>query len=114
MTELAPASPIASSPVGVNVKANGTGVADGFPTGAADSRPSAPTWNTSIVLPLALVVTISCRPSGVKPTWPGELRKNGGFVFARPSVRAEPGIGRRSLPTIRKPVTLPAPPAFST
>ena len=45
-----------------------TGVADGFATGAADSSPSCCTWKTSIVLPLAFVVTSSCPPSGVNPT----------------------------------------------
>ena len=67
MTELAPASPIASRPLGVNVNANGTGVADGFATGVPDSRPSGSTAKATIRLPLAFVVTISCRPSGVKP-----------------------------------------------
>src|SRR5436305_9631859 len=98
-----PASPSASRPDGVNVKANGTGVADGFATGLADRSPPGPTWKTSIVLPLAFVVTISWRPSGVKPTWPGDVRKNGGFEFASPSVRAEPAIGRRPLASILKP-----------
>ena len=67
VTELAPASPATSLPA-PNVNANGTGVADGFATGAAESRPSGPTSKTSIVLVLAFVVTISFRPSGVKPT----------------------------------------------
>src|SRR5262249_57508069 len=73
-TELAPASPTARRPAGAKVNANGTGVADGFATGVADRRPFGATWNTSIVLPLAFVVTSSSRPSGVKPTCPAAVR----------------------------------------
>ena len=62
------ASPLASRPCGVNVNANGTGVADGFMTGAVESVPSRRTWKTSMWLPLAFVVTISLFPNGVKPT----------------------------------------------
>src|SRR4029450_1869617 len=71
VTELAPASPTASRPVGVNVNANGTGVAEAFFTGVAESRPFGCTSNTSIALPLAFVVMITWRPSGAKPTWRG-------------------------------------------
>ena len=68
-----PASPAARRPVGVNVNANGTGVADAFRTGVPDRRPFGPTANTSMLLPLPLVVTINWPPLGVNPTWPGEL-----------------------------------------
>ena len=108
-----PASPITSFPC-ANVNANGTGVAEGFATGAAESVPSGSTWKTSIRLPLTFVVTIRWLPSGVKPSWPGEVRKNGGLLFANPSVRAEPGIGVRPPPPIRKPWTIPVPPELST
>jgi hypothetical protein len=90
-----PASPSASLPCGVNVNANGTGVAELFTTGVAESVPSGRTPKTRIWLPLAFVVTISFCPSGVKPTWPGDVRKSGGFPFASPSDLAEPAIGRR-------------------
>src|SRR5438094_2135254 len=100
VTELVPASPSTRRPE-PNVKAKGTGVADGLTTGDADRRPSEPTWKTSIELVLAFVVTSSSLPSGVKPTWPGEVRKNGGSPFARPSDRAEPGIGTSRLPRIQ-------------
>jgi hypothetical protein len=48
-----------------------------------------------MVLRLALVVAISFCPSGVKPTWPGEVRKFGGSALANPSERLEPSSGRR-------------------
>ena len=96
------------------MKANGTGVAEGLTTGVADKRPSGPTEKTSIELVLAFVVTSSLLPSGVKPTWPGEVRKNGGSLFANPSERAEPEIGTRRLPRIQKPCTIPVPPELST
>ena len=112
-TELVPASPTTSRPE-PKVNANGTGVAEGLTTGVADNRPSRPTRKTSIALPLALVVTISSRPSGVNPTWPGDVRKNGGSEFARPSVRAESGIGCSPPSSIRNPCTVPVPPESST
>jgi hypothetical protein len=64
-------------------------------TGVVESVPSRRTRKTSIALPLIFVVTSSSRPFGLKPTWPGELRKFGGFVFASPSDLADPAIGRR-------------------
>ena len=67
-TALTPASPSASRPLGVKVNAKGTGVEDGFWTGVSESRPLLLTWKTSTVLPLAFVVTMSCRPSGVNRT----------------------------------------------
>jgi hypothetical protein len=66
--ELAPASPEASLPCGVNVNANGTGVAELLTTGVVESVPSRRTRNTSILLPLIFVVTSSWRPFGLKPT----------------------------------------------
>ena len=96
------------------MNANGTGVAEGFSTAVSDSVPSPRTRKMSIVLPLAFVVTISFRPSGVKPTWPGEVRKFGGSVFASPSERAEPSSARMRSPRISKPWTIPTPPAFRT
>src|SRR5262245_11317232 len=114
VTELVPASPETSRPDGSKVKANGTGVADGLTIGAADSRPSAPTWNTSIELVLAFVVTSSLLPSGVKPTCPGELRKFGGVELASPSERAEPAIGATPCLPTRNPCTIPVPPELST
>src|SRR5436190_15661086 len=100
VTELVPASPSTSRPE-PNVKAKGTGVADGLTTGVADRRPSGPTEKTSIELVLAFVVTSSLLPSGVKPTWPGAVRKFGGSLFANPSDRADPGIATSRLPRIR-------------
>src|SRR5436305_1342528 len=63
---------------------------------------------------LAFVVTSSCRPSGAKPTWPGEVRKFGGSLLARPSERAEPAIGVSPCGSRRKPWTIPVPPALRT
>src|SRR5215203_3608107 len=83
------ASPLTSRPRGSNVNANGTTVADGFSTAVSDSVPSGRTLKMSIVLPLAFVVTISLVPSGVNPTWPGEVRKFGGSVFASPNAISE-------------------------
>jgi hypothetical protein len=88
------------------VNANVTGVADGFATGVADSRPPS-TRKTSIELVLAFVVTSSQRPSGVNPTWPDAVRKFGGSPFARPSERAEPAMGSRPSSPIQKPWTVP-------
>ena len=113
-TVLAPASPTTSRAFGVNVNAKGTGVADGLATGVADRLPSGRTWNASIRLPLALVVTSTCRPSGVNPIWPGEVRKKGGSVFASPSERAEPGMRTSRSSAIRNPCTIPDPPELST
>ena len=114
VTELAPASPATSRPEGAKVNANGTGVADGLTTGAADSLPSLPTAKTSIALVLAFVVTSSLLPSGAKPTWPGEVRKFGGSPLASPSERADAEIGVNPWRLRRKPCTVPAPPALST
>jgi hypothetical protein len=77
----------------VNVNANGTGVAESLTTGVVESVPLRRTRKTTMWLSLAFVVPISFRPSGVKPTWPGDVRKFGGFPFASPSDRAEPAIG---------------------
>ena len=96
------------------MNANGTGVAEGFSTAVSDSRPSRRTSKMSIVLPLAFVVTISFLPSGVNPTWPGEVRKFGGSVFASPSDRAEPPSLWSRSPRISKPWTIPVPPALRT
>ena len=62
-----------------------------------------PTPNTSMSLPLALVVTISWDPLGEKATCPGVLVNWGVAVGFRPSGRVDPGIGnsrpaRRSSP----------------
>src|SRR6476646_2555447 len=108
------ASPLARRPCGVNVNANGTGVHDGFMNGGAESVASRRHWKTSMWLPLAFVVTISLFPKGVKPTWPGEVRKLGGLLFARPRDLAEPGIGRSLWPVIQNPLTIPSPPEFRT
>ena len=48
------------------------------------------------------------------PTCAGEERKFGGFVFASPSDRVELLIGRNLPSSMRKPLTLPSSPAFST
>ena len=111
-TELAPALTSVSSPAGSKVKAKGTGPS-GLRTGCAESWPPVETANTSTV-PLALVVTSSCPPLGVKPISPGEERKKGGLVFGSPRVRVEPGIGCRLRPWIRYPLTKPASPASRT
>ena len=66
VTALVPASVTTRCPLRSNVNPNGTGVAEGFTVGA-DSAPDGPTENTSMALPLALVVTINWLPAGVKP-----------------------------------------------
>ena len=78
--------------------ANGTVPGSEFTTGWADSRPPDPTPNTSMSLPLALVVTMSWRPSGVNATCPGVLVNCGVAVGSRPSARPDPGSGTRKLP----------------
>ena len=88
-----PASVTTRSPARSKVKPNGTGVADGLIVGALDSPPVGATSNTSMSLPLALVVTIRCRPSGVKPIWPGVFRKAGVSEGLSPSDLPLPGIG---------------------
>src|SRR6202035_5761886 len=84
--------------------ANGTMPGSEFFTGAADSRPSNLTPNTSMSLPLALVVTISCRPSGENATWPGVLVNCGVADGSRP--RAPVGAGNRREPAAKRPVAL--------
>ena len=58
--------------------------------------PKRPTPNTSMPLPLALVVTISWDPSGEKATWPGVLVNWLSFDgIARFRFRYDPGSGKQ-------------------
>ena len=111
VSALEPAEMTANRPLASKSNANGTGSGEGFCTPSA-VRPFGSTGNTSIV-PWLFVVTMRSRPSGVKPTWPGESRKNGGFAFPSPNVRVEPSIGCSRPPAIRNPDTAPFPPASS-
>src|SRR5262249_4293737 len=88
--EFVPASTTTSRPVASKLNANGTEPAGWFAVGD-ESRPFASTLNRSIV-PVDFVVTITCEPSGEKPTWPGEARNCGGFVPVMPSEVVEPSI----------------------
>lgn len=96
-----PASAMTRWPAWSKLIANGTVPGSEFTTGAADRRPSNPTPNTSMSLPLALVVTISWRPSGEKATCPGVLVNCGVADGFRPSARFEPGIGTSRPPNAR-------------
>ena len=94
---LVPASATTRWPAGSKVTAKGTvSAAPTFTTGEGESSPKRPTPNTSMSLPLALVVTISWEPSGEKATWPGcwvnWCRVDG---MARPRFRFDPGRGNR-------------------
>jgi hypothetical protein len=53
---------------GPHANAKGTGVAEALDVGVALRRPWRPTEKTSMLFVLALVVTISCVPSGENPT----------------------------------------------
>ena len=89
-----PASATSSPPAGSKTKLNGTSPGSLLSTGLADRRPSQSTPKTSMSLPLPLVVTTSCRPSGVKPTWPGVWVNSGVSAGLSPRERVEPGIGK--------------------
>ena len=92
-TELLPALTSTSRSGGPKTNGNGTGAAR-LRTGCAESWPSRPTSKTSTMLKL-FVVTRRCLPFGLNPICAGDDRKNGGFVFARPSARVEPSIASR-------------------
>ena len=57
-----PALAMTRWPAASNEMAKGTVAASGFTTGDADGTPNGPTPNTSMSLPLAFVVTMSCEP----------------------------------------------------
>ncbi len=61
---LVPASAMTRWPAASKEIAKGTAPGSEFTTGVGDSSPKRPTPNTSMSLPLALVVTISLEPSG--------------------------------------------------
>ena len=84
-----------------------------FTTGLRDRRPPACTAKTSMSLPFALVVTISCDPAGENATCPGVLVNCGVAVGSRPSGRFDPGIGNSRPRKTRYPWTDPPFSAFT-
>jgi len=68
-----PASAITRWPNGSKEIANGTVPGSAFTVGLTDRSPPKPTPNTSMSLPLPLVVTTNWLPSGVKATCPGAV-----------------------------------------
>src|SRR5262249_43958788 len=104
-TAFVPASAITRWPNWSKEIANGTVPGSPLTAGVADRRPLAPTPNTSMSLPLPLVVTTSWEPSGVKASCPGvgvTGRGGGGNGGAaagpRRRARWEPGSGTRAAP----------------
>jgi len=93
VSALVAASVTTRCPARSKVNPKGTGVADGLTTGDPVTEPDGVRLNTSMSLPLALVVTTRWRPSGVKPIWPGVLRNAGVRPGVRPSDRLLPGTG---------------------
>src|SRR5207244_13432475 len=92
-------------PCGSNTKAKGT-PPTAVAVGAFESCPSSDTLNTSTEPPLLpFNVMTRCRPSGVKPTCPGDCRNPGGLLLARPRERCDPVIGCSRPPAMRYPAT---------
>ena len=73
-TVLDPASATTRTPRGPKVKAKGTGVGGRVDHGRGQATRRNRPVKTSMSLPLFLVVTISCRPSGENPMSPGPIR----------------------------------------
>ena len=99
-----PASAITRWPNGSKAIANGTVPGSLFTVALADRSPPKPTPNTSMALPLPLVVTTSWPPSGVKATCPGVVVNCGVAFGSRPSARCEPGM--RNQEAAEDPVAL--------
>ena len=107
-----PASVTTRLPAASKVTAKGTVPGSAFTT-ALDSVPKNPTRNTSMLLPFAFVVTMSCVPSGENATCPGVFTNSGrrGPVEAEGAVRAE---REQCSPKMPKPCTEPPARAFNT
>ena len=112
-TALSPASATARWPP-AKVMPNGTLPGSAVTAGVADSPPEKPMVNTSMSLPLPLVVTISRDPSWVNATCPGVWVNSGVSVGSRRSGRFQDGTRTRVVPTRRNPCTDPPPRALST
>ena len=90
LTVLSRASTTTRRPPGSKLKAKGTGVAETVATGELLSWPEGPTSKTSMLLPLAFVVTIRREPVRAEADLPGGSEEEGhrGVGRAERAVRA--------------------------
>ena len=87
----------------------------GFTTGDADGTPNGPTPNTSMSLPLAFVVTMSCEPDWRERDLTGGVHVLGGVRRdGQPQVAVRPGQREQVPEGGHEALELPPPRAFRT